>query len=101
MTYSIGFRAPSYQQLLEPWLVDYAEHAALHGRYTDPASAGTARPAELPQKMTREIHAELGRHRPQRTDTERFLLRYLTEPKATTVFEAPRSPFSPAKSGAP
>lgn len=97
MTYSIGFRAPSYQQLLEPWLVDYSEHAALRGRYSDPGSAGTARPAELPQKMTREVHAELGRHRPQRADTVRFLLRYLTEPKATTVFDAPRSPFSPAK----
>lgn len=97
MTYSIGFRAPSYQQLLEPWLVDYAEQAALRGRYADPASSAAARPAELPARMTRQVHLELARHRPQRNDTERFLLRYLTEPKATTVFEAPQEPLSPAK----
>lgn len=97
LTYSIGFRAPSYQQLLEPWFADYAEHAEPPGRYADPKPVAAARPAELPQRMTREVHAKLARHRPQRNDTERFLLRYLTEPKATTIFDAPRRALSPAK----
>ena len=38
--------------------------------------------------MTRQIHAELARCNPGLSDTERFLLRHLSEPKATTVFDA-------------
>ena len=97
MTYSIGFRAPSYQQLLEPWFAEYAERAVLRGRYEDEGAAATARAAALPAAMTREVHAKLAQHRPHRADTERFLLRYMTEPKATTVFEAPLKVFSRAE----
>ena len=95
MTYSIGFRAPSYQQLLEPWFADYADQAGPHGRYIDRGAAATARAAALPREMTRQIHNELVRRIPGRSDTERFLLRYLSEPKATTVFDAPLAPLSP------
>ena len=94
MTYSIGFRAPSYQQLLEPWLTDYAEHASPLGRYADSGATATTRPAALPRQMTRRIHAELARRNPSRSDTERFLLRHLTEPKATTVFDAAMNTLS-------
>ncbi len=87
ITYSIGFRAPSHQQLLEPWFTDYAEHAIPRGRYSDRGAAVTARPAALPARMTQQIHGELARHKPGRADTERFLLRYLSEPKATTLFD--------------
>ena len=96
MTYSIGFRAPSYQQLLEPWFADYVEHAAPQSQYADIGSAATTRPAALPARITRQIHAELARHRPRRSDTERFLLRHLSEPKATTVFNAPLAPLTRA-----
>jgi 50S ribosomal protein L16 3-hydroxylase len=88
MTYSIGFRAPSYQQLLEPWFADYAEHASPLGRYADRGATATTRPAALPRQMTQQIHAELARCNPGLGDTERFLLRHLSEPKATTVFDA-------------
>jgi len=42
----------------------------------------------LPLQMTRKIHTELARCNPALSDTERFLLRHLSEPKATTVFDA-------------
>jgi 50S ribosomal protein L16 3-hydroxylase len=89
LTYSIGFRAPTYQQLLEPWFADYAELAAPPGRYVDAGAPATGHPAALPPAMTRRIHAQLLQHKPRAADTERFLLRYLTEPKAATVFEPP------------
>ena len=44
ITYSIGFRAARYQELLEPWFADFAEQAALDGRYTDAGAAATAHP---------------------------------------------------------
>ena len=96
VTYSIGFRAPSYQQLLEPWFADYAEQSGPRGRYADRGAAATTRAAALPRDMTRQIHNELVRRIPGRSDTERFLLRYLSEPKATTVFDAPPAPLSPS-----
>ena len=89
ITCSIGFRAPSYQQLLEPWLVDYADHAVLGGRYTDSGVAATSHPARLPSSLTRQVHEQLSRRRPGRIDTDRFLLRYLSELKANVVFGVP------------
>jgi 50S ribosomal protein L16 3-hydroxylase len=96
LTYSIGFRAPTYRELLEPWLADFASEATLAGRYADPDVAPTRQPARLPTAMVRRVHAQLSRRRPQLRDTERFLLRYLTEPKAQVVFERPRRPLAPA-----
>ncbi len=97
MTYSIGFRAPSYGQLIEPWFADYAERANPRGRYADAGTAAVAHPAALPRKMTRQVHAELTHYKPSQVDTERFLLRHLSEPKATTVFEPPATSLSPAQ----
>ena len=97
MTYSIGFRAPSFQQLLEPWFAEYAERAVLRSRYADAGAAATEHAAALPPAMTRRVHAKLAQHVPGRADTERFLLRYLSEPKATTVFDTPPKPFTRAE----
>jgi len=93
LTYSIGFRAPEYQQLLEPWLSDFSEHQLVRDRYEDAGVAVTASPAALSPAMVRDVHAKLSQHRPVRADTERFLLRYLSEPKATVIFETPRRPL--------
>jgi 50S ribosomal protein L16 3-hydroxylase len=40
------------------------------------------------------VHQALSRRRPGRDDTERFLLRFLTEPKASVVFSRPPHPLS-------
>lgn len=92
LTYSIGFRAPTYRELLEPWLTDFADHAAVPGRYSDPGLGPARRPAALPATMVGRIHSVLRRSRPTQRDTQRFLLRYLTEPKAQVVFERPARP---------
>jgi 50S ribosomal protein L16 3-hydroxylase len=96
LTYSIGFRAASYQELLEPWLADFAATARVPGRYADRGLAPVRRPAELPSAMIDRVHAELRRHRPRRADTQRFLLRHLTEPKAQVVFDRPHRPLGSA-----
>jgi 50S ribosomal protein L16 3-hydroxylase len=92
LTYSIGFRAPTYQELLEAWLTDFADHAAVSGRYADPGLGPARRPAALPAGMVGRIHDSLRKTRPTQRDTQRFLLRYLTEPKAQVVFERPARP---------
>lgn len=93
LTYSIGFRAPTYQELLEPWLTDFADHADVSGRYADPGLRPARRPAALPAAMVGRIHEFLRHTRPTQRDTQRFLLRYLTEPKAQVVFERPARPM--------
>ncbi len=95
LTYSIGFRAPTYQELLEPWLADFADAASLPGRYADPGLAASRRPAALPPAMVRRVHGALMRKRPGARDTERFLLRYLSEPKAQVVFDRPARALRP------
>lgn len=94
MTFSIGFRAPSFNELMEPWFADFAEHSELAGRYTDRGAEPVRHPARLPDSMTARVHARLLRSRPARPDTERFLLSHLSDPKPRVVFEPPRSPLS-------
>jgi len=90
ITYSIGFRAPSYQELLEPMLADFAGQSKLRGRYADPGLEPTRHPAALPDAMVRVLHAHLNARRPRPGDTARFLLAFLSEPKARVVFERPQ-----------
>jgi 50S ribosomal protein L16 3-hydroxylase len=89
VTYSIGFRAPAWQELLDPWLAGFAERTRLAGRYADPGQHPVNSPARLPAAMVRQAHAALARARPERADTERFLLEYLSEPKLDVVFRRP------------
>ncbi len=69
MTYSIGFRAPGYQQLIEPWFADYAEHANLRGRYADRwcGSRCTSRRAASDDDATRSTPSSRGTGLARRT----------------------------------
>jgi 50S ribosomal protein L16 3-hydroxylase len=96
ITYSIGFRAPAWQELLDPWFARFAERAAVSGRYADPGLAPARHPARLPAAMVAAAHAALAAARPAPADTERFLLEYLSEPKAQVVFDRPARAMSAA-----
>lgn len=95
ITYSIGFRAPTHQELLEPFLSDFAAHAKVAGRFEDRGLQATRHPGALPASMVAHLHAVLGRQRPRRADCTRFLLSHLSEPKAQVVFDRPRRPLRP------
>lgn len=90
VTISIGFRAPTFQELLEPFLSDVAAMAGLKGRYADRGLTPTRHPAALPAAMVARLHAALDRYRPRAADMSRFLLSSLSEPKAQVVFDRPR-----------
>lgn len=96
MTWSVGFRAPTMQELIDPWLALVAERARLPGRYADRGLRPAEHPAALPAAMVARIHRQLSRVRPARADTEAFLLRHLSEPKAQVVFSAPSRPLGAA-----
>ena len=90
MTYSIGFRAPSAQELATQFLVFLQDRLHLKGLYADPDLEAQSRPAELSGQMLEKVQAMLQGIQWNGDDVADFLGSYLTEPKPHVVFERPR-----------
>ena len=93
MTYSIGFRSPSYQELGEAFLQFMADSIELPDRYADPALQPARNPAEIPREMLSTITEELNKVRWDEEDVAIFLGEYLSEPKHNVFFTAPAKPL--------
>jgi len=93
MTCSIGFRAPSYQELGEAFLQFMADSIDLPGRYADPNLAPTTRPAEIGTDMIADIADHLDKVRFTRDDVLIFIGEYLSEPKPNVFIAAPDTPL--------
>lgn len=89
MTYSIGFRTPSFQELGESFLHFMAESVDLPGRYADPDLAPTKRPAEIGNAMLSRVASALQNIDFTSDDVAIFLGQYLSEPKPTVFFDPP------------
>jgi len=102
MTCSIGFRAPSANELIGQFLYYLAErgqiaHSPAGERlYRDPKQSAVAHPAKLPQAMVEELGAILAKVRWTERDLVSFLGSYLSEPKSQVVFDAPERPLGEA-----
>ena len=97
MTYSIGFRAPAFQELGESFLQFMADTIDLPGRYADPDLKATIHPAQLDTAMLGQVARQLHKVRVTDDDIAIFLGEYLSEPKATVVFEPPARALSAAR----
>lgn len=89
MTYSIGFRAPTAQELAAQFLVHLSEHVQLAGMYADPDLKLSDHPAELSSAMLDRVENMLAEIRWQRRDIASFLGVYLSEPKNHVFFDPP------------
>ncbi|MGI4848075.1 MAG: JmjC domain-containing protein [Janthinobacterium lividum] len=89
MTCSIGFRAPEFQELGNAFLQFMADSIDLPGRYADADAGAVSSPAEIPQAMLAQVASELDKMRFTPDDIAIFLGQYLSEPKASVVFEPP------------
>ncbi|MDB5774477.1 MAG: hypothetical protein JWP38_610 [Herbaspirillum sp.] len=96
MTYSIGFRAPTYQELGEAFLDFMVETVALPDRYADADLRLTKNPAEISKVMLSRVADELNKVRFTDEDIRIFLGEYLSEPKASVFFDPPLKTFTPA-----
>lgn len=94
MTYSIGFRSPSYQELGEAFLEYMADSIDLPGRYADPELAVAKHPAEIPRHMLATIAEELNKVRFTEDDVTIFLGEHLSEPKHNVFFTGPAKPLT-------
>jgi 50S ribosomal protein L16 3-hydroxylase len=95
-TYSIGFRAPSAQELAIAFLDFLRDDLAVEGRYADAGIAPNHEPARIGRRFRKKSQALLSGIRWDETTIARFLGCFLTEPKAEVVFARPRVALSRA-----
>ncbi len=93
MTWSVGFRAPSHQEIASAFLDYLQEKLQIEGRYADPDLQVPRHPAALPVAMIERLGAIIDSIRWSRRDIVDFLGRYLSEPKPNVFFEPPRRPL--------
>jgi 50S ribosomal protein L16 3-hydroxylase len=94
MTYSIGFRSPSYQELGEAFLQFMADSIDLPGRYADADLTPAKNPAEIPKAMLASLTAELNKVRFTEEDITIFMGEHLSEPKHNVFFTGPAKPLT-------
>lgn len=97
MTYSIGFRAPSHQELLTRFLDHLTEAIHPPGMYEDPDLKLQREPARIGAPMLRRVESIISGLSWTRGDILRFLGCQLTEPKPHVFFSPPRSPMTRAR----
>jgi len=94
MTYSIGFRSPSYQEMGEAFLQFMADSIDLPGRYADPDLQVAKNPAEIPKAMLARLTDELNKVRFTEEDITIFMGEHLSEPKHNVFFTGPEKPLT-------
>lgn len=94
MTYSIGFRAPSHQELMVQFLVYIQDCLTANGWYRDPDLQLPVNPAVISSAMFRQTKRIINNIKWRDVDIEKFLGIYLTEPKPNVFFNPPSNPLS-------
>ena len=94
MTYSIGFRAPTFQELGEHFLNFMHDELDLPGRYADPDLPTQKHSAEIPRGMLGQIAGHLDQIRWDEDMAAAFVGRYFSEPKPDVFFTPPEKPLS-------
>ena len=97
LTWSIGFRAPSAQDLSVAFLDHLRDALRLSGQYADPDISATRHPAKIDAAMRRRMAELLRDVQAAARDTatvRRFTGCYLTEPKPHVVFDVPQMPLA-------
>jgi 50S ribosomal protein L16 3-hydroxylase len=87
MTYSIGFRAPSAQEMATEFLVYLQDRICVQGRYADPDLQQQAAPAQISDAMVEQVSQMLQQISWDKKVVADFLGHYLTEPKPHVFYE--------------
>jgi 50S ribosomal protein L16 3-hydroxylase len=89
MTWSVGFRAPTAQELATQFLAYLQDQLHMDGMYADPDLQLQTHPAEISEQMLGKVQEMLRGIRWDSDDVARFLGCYLSEPKPHIVFDRP------------
>ncbi len=90
VTLSVGFRAPSAQELSARFLDFLHDQLQVEGMYEDADLRRQEHPAEISAASLKKIARLLAGARWNATDVTRFAGGYLTEPKPEVMFTPPR-----------
>lgn len=93
MTLSIGFRAPTAQELATGYLDFLRDTVDLYGIYSDPDLTPGLAAGRIPNAMLKYLEATLERLPRGKAAQVEFLGRYLTEPKPHVTFDPPVRPW--------
>jgi 50S ribosomal protein L16 3-hydroxylase len=94
MTYSIGFRAPTTEEMAHGFLMHLQDTFTLDGRYADPDLRRQAHPGEIGRAMLNQIEGMIAKIKWSKRDIAEFSGRYLSEPKPNVFFGAPDMPLN-------
>jgi len=99
-TWSVGFRAQSYKEILQEGLWRLAESLEgipeLEKRFADPKQKATSQAEQLPEEMIQQLKQKLKSLKLDHVET--FLpgiAAYLSEPKPQTYFDGSKNDLSP------
>lgn len=96
MTYSVGFRAPSRHEFLRDWLAECADTpGGRDPRFGDPGIEACTRPGQIPIGLDRKLREWALGWKPDARAMNRYIGRFLTEPKNSVWFEPPRRRSDP------
>lgn len=96
MTWSIGFRTPTAQEMATQFLVYLQDQICLDGVYADPDLTYSRHPGRIPDAMASGLKDMIRRIRWSDADMDDFIGRYLSEPKAHVFFDPPARPVGVA-----
>jgi 50S ribosomal protein L16 3-hydroxylase len=88
-TYSIGFRAPSFEELARELMHRVADEIENEALYTDRAQLATAKPGEIPPELQSFATQAVAKALADGTLMQQILGEYLTEPKNNVWFDTP------------
>ncbi len=94
ITYSVGFRAPSAQDLCGRFLEFLQDRLDVEGIYADPGLEPARHPALIDRRLTQGLLKLLDSVRWNRDDLLRFIGEDLSTPKAHVTYAAPRRALS-------
>lgn len=90
VTLSIGFRAPSRHEFLSAFLAASADSlSGPNPRFSDRGRLRSRQPGALPLDLAAQLHEWASRWKPSRSEIDRFIGCYLTEPASDVWFEPP------------
>lgn len=94
ITYSVGFRSPSFQELVSGFLAHLDDHQSASGLYTDPDLQTQSSPARIPDAMANAMQASVTSLDLSPANVRRYLGCFLTDPQPHVVFQPPARPAS-------
>lgn len=97
MTYSVGFRTATTQELADGFLNYLQDNLCLRGRYADPDLKPPRNPAEISDEMVEQVTTMLNGIKWDKKTVANFLGAYLSEPKPHIFFDPPDKPLAPEK----